>query len=473
MSMDTSTSPSSRLRGTLHRLASAVLLRNIFGATIRLALVGGAVAIYWFAVARAAGFPPVLPEAWLSGLPFPLDVLLDVGTSFFEPSILLRVIPILAGLWLGFQVGSHYLRDIFELESSSIAARYLGAALFGVGNQRLEIISSNLEELDLSNPVLRVGGPGHLTVHLGFAAVLESIDGIPVVYSSTDDRFLDGFERLRDVVDLRDQSQRVDEIHTLTRDGVDVFARDAQMMFRVYGGGRTRALEDPYPYVDEAVRRLVYGQPVSANGKGNWSENLSRLVRQEIQTFVAGLTIHEFLALEPRQILDEGSEDNELDEPELPASIHIPRIQLTERFHNSATKRRLRDLGLELAWVGVGTWEIRDQPSSALYPGAGATIIGTWRDLQRSRLYSTPEYLNRQRKLGFRSYAGGVLRGLVSIWNEQAGDEQARCWLMVSDFRGKLEAIRQSLTADPEGQVPLDFEKALQHYRQLAQHEIL
>jgi len=55
---------------------------------------------------------------------------------------------------------------------------------------------------------------------------------------------------------------KVDEIRAATRDGVLAYARDAQMLFRVYSAEKERSLKSPYPFTEESVRRLVYGQPV-------------------------------------------------------------------------------------------------------------------------------------------------------------------------------------------------------------------
>ncbi len=48
---------------------------------------------------------------------------------------------------------------------------------------------------------------------------------------------------------------------------------------------------------------------------------------------------------EPRQLLH--------------GDLHIPRQELTDHFRTDTLRQRLQDTGLELDWVGVGTWEIR------------------------------------------------------------------------------------------------------------------
>jgi hypothetical protein len=456
----------------LRNLGGLFLGRDAAGAAMRLLTIGGLLAVYWFFLAMGNRFQGALPAAWLQAIPVPLNLILDFLSSFFSPAVLLGLLPVLAALWLALRVGAHYMTDLFELETPSIAMRHLRASLLGLGYRSLEISSGDRQMLDLSNPLVRIGGPGRLTVHLGFASVFESAEGRPKVYGPSTKRFIGGFERLRDVVDLRDQLHKVDEVRAVTRDGIEIFARDAQMMFRVYSGGRARSLQDPYPYTEDAVRHLVYGQAVSAIGPRKWTDLLSALVRAEIREFVSGLTIEEFLALQHGQVSDE-----ELDEEgyaERATQMHIPRRQLTDRFHTEQTRQRLMKSGLEVAWVGVGTWEIRSPaPAEEEEPSAGQTLISAWRDMQRTQLYRSPQYLARQRSLGYESVTSGMLREVVALWQESEGeDTQARRWaLLAHGFNRHLQEMLRMLASEGEGRLPSNFRSAAEHVRRLVQPE--
>jgi hypothetical protein len=257
-------------------------------------------------LAAAAGFPSVLPVSFLNELPVFLAIVLDVLTSFLAPQILLHLVPVFVALIVSMIIGSSYLADLFELQSWSIASRYLRAALFGVDYPTLSVDQGELDELDRQNSLLLIGGPGYLKLHLGFAAIFEDIDGRPKVYGplpdgrTPDTFFIHGFERLRDVVDLRDQLRQVDEVQCETRDGIEVYARDVKMVFRIYGGDQRRKLSTPYPYTASGLRQLVYGQPVLGGGNASkWTDTLPMLLRDEIRNFVSARTIEEFLALEP------------------------------------------------------------------------------------------------------------------------------------------------------------------------------
>jgi hypothetical protein len=450
----------------IQRLLSRFLARDASGATWRLIVIAGLVLIYWLVLALVLEFPQRAASAGMTSLPFPLDVLLDFSLSLFSPRVLVHVLPVLAGLYLGIQVASHYLADLVELHPASTASRYLLSSIFGLGYHSLEISGGEQADLDETHPMVRIGGPGLLTVHLGFAAVSETINGFPHIIGPAKNRFIQGFERLRDIVDLRDQLGKVDEVRAVTRDGIEVYARDAQMMFRVYGADLPRNLQSPYPYDDNAVRKLVYGRPVTSSGPRPWSEMLADLVRDEIRSFVAGLTIEEFLALQPRVMLEQKAVKTSDAEPQ---TIHIPRRHLTERFHIPETRQRLQEQGLELAWVGVGTWEVRDPPSpSPLEAGPGETIVTTWRDLQRARLYRNPDYLQRQRDFAYQAYTGRLFREYVGIWESEEGDFPTRCWLLLAaGFLRHLQDMQRILTSNPQTQIPLDFQAAVEHVRTL------
>jgi len=448
------------------RLLARFLARDAAGATRRLIVIAAIVLTYWLILALVLEFPERPASTALTALPFPVDVLLDFSLSLFTPQVLTHVLPVLAGLYLGIQVASHYLTDLVELHPASKASRYLISSIFGLSYCALEISGDEQTDLDETHPMVRIGGPGLLTVHLGFAAVWESIDGFPHIIGPAKNRFVQGFERLRDIVDLRDQLGKVDEVRAVTRDGIEVYARDAQMMFRVYGADLPRNLQSPYPYDDNAVRKLAYGRAVSSKGPRPWSEMLADLVRDEIRSFVAGLTVDEFLALQPRVMLGQKTDKAGHGEPQ---TIHIPRRHLTERFHIPQTRRRLQEQGLELAWVGVGTWEIRDPPSpSPLEAGPGETIVTTWRDLQRARLYRNPEYLQRQRDFAYQAYTGRLFREYVGIWESEEGDYPTRCWLLLAaGFLRHLQDMQRILTSSPQTQIPLDFQAAVEHVRTL------
>lgn len=453
--------PAQTIRRLIGGSLELLLDRGRKGANLRLALVLGSVAFAWSGL-TLFNLPNVASPAWLTSLPFPLGAILDIATAYFTPGVLTHLVPIITGVWLGYRIAAHYMMDLLELEQFSIAARHLRASLFGIGYDVLRIDSGEMADLDVKHPLLGIGGPGHLQVNLGYAAVVEDIDGVPRVIGPTHLTFLGGFERISDVVDLRDQLRSVDEVRGVTRDGIEVWAREAQMVFRVFSGGKPRSLEDPYPYSQDAVRRLAYGQAVTEHGPRNWTDNLKDLISREIMAFVSGLTIEEFMALQPSR---EPAEAERHEQSRAPSakSLHIPRRQLTERFHAPEARRRLQDEGLELAWVGVGTWEVGGHAGSDEPRALGETLINAWVELQRSKR-SAPDGARLAAQLaGQNEIARALLSDLVQIWRDDEIGTRSRCLAMIAMVHERLrEMLEGDLTEETEPP-PSDLRSALVH----------
>lgn len=449
------------MRTIARQLERWVLGRDVVAPVVRFVLVWGTFGVFWVLLVLHAGLQlPPLP-AWLDWLPFPFDAVVQTGSMFFVPDVLVHLLPVAAGLWLGFRVATAYLADLYELPDPAIASRYLWPSLFGLdpaSYPRLDIDTSDIEQAAPNHPLVVIGGPGYVRVHLGHAAVFEGIDGRPKVYGPCPLQFIHGFERLRDVVDLRDQAARVDLVRAMTRDGIEVCAREVQMVFRVYRGrSRQRTLENPYPFDEASVRRLVYAQPVDESGRSRWTDALPDRLRQEIQHFVAERTLEEFLALRPQPAPIEDRR-----------AFHIPRHALTARFHTPEAVERLRRAGLELDWVGVGTWEVLDSPGRNDEVGIGQTLIGGWRDQERLALYTSPHYLERQQTRGYRDYITGLLTEWIEAWESDGGqDIQAACLQLLSRIRAQLETMREELENDPQGRVPLGMDDVLRHLSSL------
>lgn len=449
---------------------AALLQRGPSGARLRFGLLVGSLSLYWFLVTLLSDFPPVLSPQSVAGLPPLVAALLQAAASFLAPRVLLFVLPALLGLALSLYSAVQYLVDLYELETPAIAWRYLLGAVLGVSYPTLVVNSGNLEDLDQRSPLLRIGGPGYLVLHLGFAAVFETPTGQPRVYGPSRRNpqgqpvLIQGFERLRDVIDLRDQLRQLDQVPAATKDGIEVFARDVQIVFRVHAGER-RSLQQPYPYDPRSILSLVYGQVVGENGPARWTETLPDLARSELRSFVAQRTLEEFLAIRSEAAaMPEGW-------PESP-HVHIPRRELTESFHTPERQQRLKELGLELVWLGVGTWEVRDDQirSLAHEVGAGQALTSTLRDQARARRLRTPEHLTRERQQAALAYSRETLEELVQVWSQGQLPGEFRCFEALERIKRRLlELQRRAQEAQAPGgePVPEGLAQAIQHLDRL------
>jgi hypothetical protein len=444
---------------------------------IRLFLTGTLFTLFWLVLIVAFDFPGQIPFILLQSLPPFLYPILNIMTTFLNPQVLLYLIPVLFGLSIGIILSSRYLAGLFELESLWIGIRYLLASFFGWNFPRLKIDRGDIDQLNPTNPIKRIGGPGFIQTHLGYAATSEAIDGTPRVYglamdeidpaqteadSSTPTRarstyFIQGFERLRGVVDLRDRLVKVDEIRAATRDGVLAYARDAQMLFRVYSAEKERSLKSPYPFTEESVRRLVYGQPVVEGKRRSPDQALAYVLRHEMIDFIARHTLEEFLALQPyRSTVKQQAEQGMAIENF--KNVHIPRRELTEHFHTEILRERLRKQGLELVWVGVGTWEI---PVS-IQEDAGGQFSPR-----------SPEYIERQRTLRNREVASELLQSWIQTWRHGDLPMEHRSYELLASIYHQLQRMEKRLEIDTGGECEPELQRALEYIKGMLGPKIL
>ncbi|MDF1499321.1 MAG: hypothetical protein P1P76_02485 [Anaerolineales bacterium] len=473
-----------------------ILGRDTTAAIVRFLIWGALVAFYWLALVVRFDFPGELPAAWVQALPPAVFLLMNIVATFFHPDVLLHLLPVLAGSLAGLFLGGIYISDLFELESIWIGMKYLLGALFGLSYPRLKIDRGDVETLHPSNPIKRIGGPGYIQTHLGYAAVFEDRDGKPRVYALSgvgdptpaegEDEsrqrgrkqstyFIEGFEQLRDVIDLRDRLVQVNEIPAETRDGVEVIARDAQMLFRVFTDVEQRSLDDPYPFSEESLRRLVYGRAVTRSGLPAPEEVLTRILEQEVQSFVSRYTLEDFLAMQPYgEERDSSSAQSQPGRTPVEQQFQITRRELTERFHTAELIGRLKDRGLALAWVGVGAWEI-GAPGTArpeAYVGPEQTLLETWRNYQRLQLYRSPAFLQRQRTTRFQERITEIPRAWVQVW--QSGDlpREHRCYELLTLLLRQLNSLRHSETPFASEHTET-LRRIEQHLERLVQPDIL
>ena len=406
-----------------------ILDRGRVGSRLRLVTISTLFGLYWFAIALIGNFPSLISEQTLANMPVVPAALLEVLSSFFSPQVLLFVFPVLLAILLSFHLGARYLADLFELESTSIAYRYLLGSVLGIRYPLLTIDAGNVADLDQQNPLLRIGGPGYLKLHLGFAAVFETMEGQPRIYGPSPGRshyFVQGFERLRDVIDLRDQLREIDEIRTVTKDGIVVHARDVQIVFRAFSSYR-RNDDGTYQADPRSMLNLTYSGIADESGVPRWTETLPTIAVNELKDYVGTRTLEEFLALP-----SDGGQNA--------MKVHIPRRELTASFHTQERKQRLRDLGLELVWVGVGTWEVRDDqiPSTDLEIAAGQTMTGVARDEARARRLRSVEHLARARQLREYALHREVILELIASWNNGQMSDRNQCYEILERFRRRL-----------------------------------
>ncbi len=304
---------------------------------------------------------------------------------------ILRYVPILLfPYFAAIHLASLYLADIFE-KPVEIAREFITEVALRGGSETVKIREGEFEKKEESR-IYAIGGPGHVEVDRNSVVLFEKPDGRPHVIGPTVDGavLIDGFERFRAAIDLRDQhvdlrDQDNREIKSRSLEGIPISATDVSMRFSIWRGSKTRTLKEPNPFKgDEVVQDLVYGQSMTVRKetklKGAFEDiqppigpPMVGAIRGELGRFMSERKLTEYLSsygileiqaaqrqaqsvLEQTQkVIPPGEPGPEVTAPSEPPTF-VPRPDLSARFHESfASQANQRNVQLD--WIGVGTWK--------------------------------------------------------------------------------------------------------------------
>lgn len=314
-------------------------------ARLRWLSVIAAVGLIWLAANLAEAHQPLdLParpaveSSWLAWLGWFVRF---VGAAALSPEarrLWRHLIPAWLAWTVAFRLGARYLDDLFELQDLKMARDYLRASLFGRPTLTMHIADGQVSPDDRSGAMVRIGGPGTVSIEPGNAALFER-GGSPTTVKGAGASFVRRFETLREVVDLREQFRTREEVRAVTKDGIPVVVKNVQAQFSVRTGGRQRTPADPYPFSPGAVKRVVYGKSVGKKGATPWADSLIG----DVATMIAGWIAR-------RRIDDVTTPED-----------GAPRQELHDLFLDREVRRRFAEKGVDLLWVSIG--QIQPDPA--------------------------------------------------------------------------------------------------------------
>ena len=245
----------------------------------------------------ASVFLPGLPPSQAAGVTFSPWVTWLV--EMFHPRVLRHFIPIIAGWWLAVQAAVSLMQVLYNCPDRRTAAEFLRRQRRNsVSPVDSYVISAkNLDEEREKSILMGVGGPVRVQIPDGFAAVTErNARTLRVLPPGTHD--LGRFEYVQAVVDLQPQEKFVKDVTLLTKEGIPVKA-DIGLTFRIDTGETPVTHRRPYPFSEEAVRRVAYGGVVSPGGSvGSWADGPIGKVRGALASMVSDDSIDQLLAAE-------------------------------------------------------------------------------------------------------------------------------------------------------------------------------
>jgi hypothetical protein len=325
--------------------------------------------------------------------------------------------------WLGVQFGGRFVADIFEVKDARIAWKFIGDLATGARGEVLHLREGCIAEKDRRSPIVQIGGPGRVFVDFDTAALFEMPDGTPHVVGSSETGgngaaphgagiVLEGFERLREpVVSLRDQYIGNPSGEPLTvvgrsQDGLPIGVMDVRGVFSLRRDGSSagaQTSEDrPFPFRNRDVENLIYRQTVevSTGGEhasgtpGEWTAEMHTMIRESVREFMGRNRLAEFLAgvgvneaerseFRSDTILSRtlavSAESSGLPPVGTGSAVRFrPRTELSAKFrkYGSEFSSRAQESGLELHWIGVGTWKVPDESSE---DAVNAKHVEAWR----------------------------------------------------------------------------------------------
>jgi hypothetical protein len=366
--------------------------------------------------------------------------------SLFAANVLRRVILLWLPMFISVRLAAVFLDDVFELENVPVAKRFLQTAAFSGWYESLAIREGEVAGGYRNSPIFRIGGPGMVDVNLENAALFEKTDGTPHVIGPTFRRYeiLEGFERLRSVIDLRDQYIDL-TVEGRTQDGIPVIAKDVRLVYSVYRGQQDAAypehFQQPYPYKEEAILNLVYrqdGSPLIRTMTGS--------IRSELRAFISQHTLSEFLT---------NAETS---------TEFIPRDQITDLFYDYAKEfsQRAEMRGAELKWIGVGTWVL---PSHVI----PSRQLDAWKLSVKARLNRSEHVLARLRAESRQAELMRLVDEIPNLFYTLLGQDLHREQVvrgLLLDYRDKLINARL-LYLNGNQPVPTELEMVIHHLNRL------
>jgi hypothetical protein len=279
-------------------------------------------------------------------------LLVELLTRLFSAEVLRHVLPIAVPFFIALRIATLYLNDIFELEHEGIASQFIRQTAFAFTYHTLTIGNGRVSENDQESPLLQIGGPGIVHAKLENVAIFEKLNGqVHIIGQKPGDKkpsnIIDGFERLREVIDLRNQMTLANELQVegRTRDGIRIMAKNVRVVFSVLrdvSGGASSTATNPYTYQEEALKSLVFKRGSNVP----WTAVMKGMVRRNLQEFIAEHRLSEFLAAsDVPGMANEGL-----------LLKFIPRQELTDLFVSSRFIANAARMGLQLNWIDVGTW---------------------------------------------------------------------------------------------------------------------
>jgi len=271
---------------------------------------------------------------------------------------------------------------------------------------------------------------------------------------------IDGFERVRAIVDLRPQKKVLKPIRTRTRDGVEIVLEDVQVIFSVY-----RPNPHPLSFDEDAIIRLIYRE-----GKQTWIDNAENRISVLLRAMINQTDLFNLLSAS-------GDGTNK----------DVSQFVLREEIINKVMQdfnRDAKNKGVQLEWIGLGTWKSVLEPIKndllelwkastktkvSLTPGELKIMADTARYQELKRLALHPYEIFKRYKAQEQADVQIIKTAGIPVKIEKPKPEDVKYEYLLA-YREKLYRAWEIYTSRGE-EPPGDLVKALGHLNYLVAYK--
>jgi hypothetical protein len=240
-----------------------------------------------------------------------------------------------------------YLGDIYDMEKEidKIPFRYFMACFFGLGTPHIHINHSIYGSLE-QEMVEKIGGPAHLDVDPGFVVLTEALTAPVKIYGQGNNHFLSRRERIREIVDLREQEGTIGQVTATTRDGIPVTVENIKFNYRIWDSRWDTLYRDnsitrkPYPFSKQAIfdyayKRSVGLDPLSKPQLTPWEKAVGGRIQGIIREYISEHKLDDVIAPRDQQ-------------------NRMVREEIRKKAYEESFQEKLKGIGTILRWWDPG-----------------------------------------------------------------------------------------------------------------------
>ncbi|MCC6956110.1 MAG: hypothetical protein IT316_04895 [Anaerolineales bacterium] len=299
----------------------------------------------------------------------------------------------LAVLFLALYLGARYVHSTYRLVNLRQGMDYLFACVFGFGYPVLVIGEGKAQvERAAKNLVLSLGGPGKIFVSAGSIALVEDYRG-PLRVLGPGLHFLSRYETIKEFSSLEERYRLIDKLSAHSKDGIEVQVRDIRYRYRLARQDepdKVKGIDTLLQYSENAVIQMVYNRAMSENGTESWEDVVNGVVVSIITDFINKHMV-DYLTAPKDQKID-------------------PRAEIKSEFDSPVGRKKFKDCGAELVWIGIGHFETPEKI-------VAEQRVNTWQarlqgDAKKERAIGEAQRLAYQ-EMGRAEAQAGVLMSII------------------------------------------------------------